>query len=196
MDQMFLAVSRHGESLCRSLRTVGVLYGLSASHLICALAFGESPTWKVFSNRSGWSVDYPSDWKVGSCRSCKDPTAPEVFVDFFPPMGSDSGLVMIEQLADKPSGMAVDSWLEELKQTANLNPRLKEQRFTVHDLPALSVRYRNPYNGGEEMESVYVVSGTRTFGIQFDGEKPGISLEKFGNYSIFLQMVKSFRVKP
>jgi hypothetical protein len=189
-------VSRDTERLRRSVRTVAVLYGLSASLVICALAFGESPTWKVFSNRAGWSVDYPSDWTIGSCRSCKDPTAPEVFVDFFPPTDSDSGWVMIERLADKPSGMAVDTWLEELKQTANLNPRLKEQRFTVHDIPALSVRYRNPHNGGEEMESVYVVSGTRTFEIQFDGEKPGISLEKFGNYSIFLQMVKSFRVKP
>jgi hypothetical protein len=79
---------------------------------------------------------------------------------------------------------------------ANLNPRLAEKRFTVHDLPALSVRYRNPNNSGEEMESVYVVSGSRTFAIDFNGEKPGLSLEQFGNYNTFLQMVKSFEVKP
>ena len=66
----------------------------------------------------------------------------------------------------------------------------------MHGLPALSVRYRNPDNSGEEMESVYVVSGSRTFAIEFSGEKPGLSLEKFGDYGIFLQMVKSFAVKP
>ena len=193
---MLSPVCRRAERLRRSIRTVGVLYGLSASLLICALAFGEGTPWKVFSNRAGWNIDYTSDWTIGSCTSCKDPTAPDVFVDFFPPTDSDSGWVMVEHLADKPSGMTVDTWLAEIKQTVNLNPRLKEQRFTVHDLPALSVRYRNPNNGGEEMESVYVVSGTRTFAIEFGGEKPGLSLEKFGNYGTFLQMVRSFGVKP
>ena len=66
----------------------------------------------------------------------------------------------------------------------------------VHDLPALRVRYRNSNNGGEEMESVYVISESRTFAIEFSGEKPGLFLEEFGNYNTFLQMVKSFRVKP
>jgi hypothetical protein len=103
---------------------------------------------------------------------------------------------MIEHLADKPSGMTMDTWFAEIKQTGNHNPRLKEQSFTVHDLPALSVRYRNPNSGGEEMEWVYVVSGSWTFAIEFSGEKPGLSLEKFANYNIFLQMVRSFRVKP
>ncbi len=89
----------------------------------------------------------------------------------------------------------MDAWLAELKQTANLNSRLKEERLTVHDLPALRVRYRNPYNGGEEKESVYVVSGFQTLEISFSGEKPGLSLDEFGNYETFLRMVKSFRVK-
>jgi hypothetical protein len=192
---MSRAISKLTESLQHSVRTVRVLNGLSASLLICALAFGEGPTWKVFSNRAGWSIDYPSDWTIASCKSCEDPTAPEVFVDFFPSTDRDSGWVMIEHLADKPSGMAVDTWFAELKQTANLNPRLKEQRFTTHDLPALCVRYRNANDGGEEMESVYVLSGSQTFAITFSGEEPGLSLEKFGNYNTFLQMVKSFRAK-
>jgi dihydrofolate reductase len=50
-----------------------------------------------------------------------------------------------------------------VKQTANLTLELKEQSFVLHDLPALIVRYRNPNSGGEEMESVYVVSGSQTF---------------------------------
>jgi hypothetical protein len=196
MSQMLRFVSKHFESWCRSVRIVAVLCGLSASLLLCAIAFSEGPAWKVFSNRAGWSISYPGDWTIGSCRSCKDPTAPEVFVDFFPPTDRESGWVMIEHLADKPSGMTVDTWFAEIKQTNNLNPRLKERSFILHDRPALSVRYRNSNNGGEEMESVYVVSGSRTFAINFSGEKPGLSLEQFGNYDTFLQMVKSFGVKP
>jgi hypothetical protein len=191
MSQMLRPISR----LRHSLRTVAVFYLLFALLLLYAIAFAEGPAWKVFSNRAGWSIEYPGDWTIGSCKNCKDPTAPEVFVDFFPPTGSESGWVMVEHLADKPSGMNLDAWFAEIKQTDDLNPRLKEQSFIVHDLPALSVRYRNPNNGGEEMESVYVVSGSRTFAIEFSGEKPGVSLEQFGNYNTFLQMVKSFRVK-
>jgi hypothetical protein len=45
------------------------------------------------------------------------------------------------------------------------------------------------------MEEVYVISGSRTFAITFDGDKPGFTLEKFGNYHTFLQMVETFEVK-
>jgi hypothetical protein len=103
---------------------------------------------------------------------------------------------MVEHLADKPIGTGVDAWFADLKRTANLNPRLREQRFMLQALPALSVRYRNPFNGGEEMEVVYLISGSRTFSIEFSGEKPGLALEKFANYNTFQQMVKSFRIKP
>jgi hypothetical protein len=41
-----------------------------------------------------------------------------------------------------------------------------------------------------------VMSGSRTFAIGFSGEKPGLALEQFGNYNTFLQMVKSFGIKP
>lgn len=163
--------------------------------LTYALAYGETPRWKVFSNRAGWSIKYPGDWRIASCRFCEDPTAPHVFVDFFPPVNTDSGWVMVEPLQDKPSGMALDGWFIEIKKTANLNPRLTEQRFILNDLPALKVRYRNLHEGGDEMEAVYVVSGSRTFAIKFAGDKPGLSLEKFGNYHTFLQMVGTFKVK-
>ena len=123
--------------------------------LICVLSFGilssGARKWRVFSNRGGWSIRYPSNWKIASCHSCTDP--------------------------------------------ANLNAKIKEERFTVNGLPALKVRYRNPDNGGSEMEDVYVIWGSRTFSVSFSGCKPGSSLEKMRNYETFLQMVASFRVK-
>jgi hypothetical protein len=102
---------------------------------------------------------------------------------------------MVEVLADKPSNTSDDAWFTEIKQTANQNPEVSEKEFTLNNLSALRVRYRNPSGGGHEMEEVYVVSGSRTFQISFDGNQPGLSLEKFRNYHTFLQMVETFRAK-
>lgn len=70
--------------------------------LACKAGHSETAKWKVFSNRAGWSIDYPSDWKVTSCKSCSDPTDPKVFVDFFPAAekDSDKGWLIVEHLAD------------------------------------------------------------------------------------------------
>lgn len=102
---------------------------------------------------------------------------------------------MLEHLADKPSTMAVDEWLNEVKRNANQNPQLTEERFMLNGLPALRVRYRNPSDGGLEMETVYVISREQTFSIDFSGEGGGAHLEALGNYVTYLEMVKTFKVK-
>jgi hypothetical protein len=149
-------------------------------------------TWKIFSNRAGWSISYPADWNIGSCRSCKDPTAPDVFVNFFPPSNIDfDGWVMVEHLASKPSDSSVDSWLADTARKANLNPRLSEKGITLDGSPALKVRYRTAT--GDETEVVYVVVGLETFEIHFGGQAPGVPLEKLGNYATYLKMLGTFR---
>ena len=160
-----------------------------------ALANAQAPTWKSFSNRAGWSIGYPADWTIASCKSCSDPAAPEVFVDFFPPRERGAGWVMIEHLAEKPSSMSADDWLADIKRTANQNPQLSEERFALDGLPALKVRYRNPSGGGYEMETVYVVSGAQTFAIGFSGDVQGFSVATSENYPTYLEMVKTFKVK-
>jgi len=156
----------------------------------------ETKNWKVFSNRAGWSIKYPTDWKISSCQSCLDPTDPKVFVDFFPPTtnNSDEGWVQISHVANKPTNKSVDEWLTGLKTTLNLNPILKEEKITINNLPALKVRYRNPYAGGQESETVYLVSGSQTFTVAFSGNKAGVILEKFGNHNVYLQMLSTFNV--
>lgn len=153
------------------------------------------PSCKTFANRAGWTMNYPADWTVASCFSCSDPTAPEVYVDFFPPKKPEAGSVIVEHLADMPSNMSVDEWLNELKKTENQNPQLTEKRFTLNNLPALRIRYRNPSDGGQEMEAVYVVSRGQTFSIGFSAEGGGLPLEASGNYATYLEMVKSFKAK-
>jgi hypothetical protein len=170
-------------------------WGFVFLFLVCALGQGETSRWRVFSNRAGWSIKYPADWKIASCHSCSDPTAPNVYVDFFPPGDSDSGWVMVSHLEDRPSSTTLDAWFNDVKQRANQNPRISEQRLTLGDLPALKVRYRNPSGGGRETEHVYVISDSQTFSISFGGEKPGLVLEKYENYPIYLEMVETFKVK-
>lgn len=149
-------------------------------------------TWKIFSNRAGWSISYPADWNIGSCRSCKDPTASEVFVDFFPPGKIDSdGWVTVEHLSSKPSDSSVYVWLADTAKKANLNPRLREERITLDGSPALKVRYRTAT--GDETEAVYVVVGLQTFEIHFGGQAPGVPLEKLSNYATYLKMLGTFR---
>jgi len=45
------------------------------------------------------------------------------------------------------------------------------------------------------MEDVYAISGSRTFAITFDGDTLGLTLEEFGNFHTFLQLVETFEVK-
>jgi len=169
--------------------TVGFLF------LVCVRGYGDTSKWKIFSNRAGWTIKYPPDWKIASCHSCSDPAAPHVFVDFFPPRDVVSGWVMISPLEDKPSSTTLDAWFNDIKQRANRNPEISEERLTLGELPALKVRYRNPSNGGREMEDVYVVSGLQTFSISFGGEKPGLALSEYRNYPIYLEMLGTFKVK-
>lgn len=164
--------------------------------IVCALPFSlqhqRASDWKTFSNRGGWSVQYPPDWKISSCRSCSDPTAPDVFVDFLPPGNGDSGWVMIEHLQDKPANENVDRWLAYVEKSADLNPILHEERFTLRGLPALRVRYRNP--SLDETEAVYISSDAQTYSIEYqDGDHK--TLESSPNYQTYRRMTKSFTVK-
>jgi hypothetical protein len=98
---------------------------------------------------------------------------------------------MVEHLASKPSGSSVDAWFADISKTANLNPRLNEERITLDGSPALKVRYHTAT--GDEMEVVYVVFGLETFEIHFGGQAPGIPFEKLGNYATYLKMLGTFR---
>jgi hypothetical protein len=172
-----------------------LLYVAIVAAATAPITLSAQSLWNIFSNRSGWSVNYPKDWTIASCQSCPDPTAPKVFVNFYPPKNVEGGSVTVESLGDRPSNMAVDEWLNELKKTANQNPQLKEERFTLNGLPALRVRYRNRSVGGTEIETVYVVARSKAFSIDFSAGGAGVALEESGTYSIYLKMVKTFKVK-
>lgn len=153
----------------------------------------ETTRWETFTNRSGWSIEYPANWKITSCHSCLDPSAPDVFVDFSPPevKDFDEGWLMIERLADKPANKSLDEWLAEVKSTDNRIPPIKEEKSTLNGLPVLQVRYRDPSGKGYEMETVYVISNSKTFAISFQG-KEGPSIESLGNYGIYRRMLSTF----
>jgi hypothetical protein len=183
----------HGQAFQR--QAVGFLTFL---FLILDFATGQTDAskWKTFSNRAGWSIDYPADWKISSCHACPDPAEADVFVNFFPPTPRefDKGSLMIVPLVDKPAGKGTEEWFSEVKKTHNLNTQIKEESLTLNNLPALKVRYRNPSGLGYEMETTYVISNSKTFAISFQGGKPGSILETLGNYPIYLRMLSTFRI--
>jgi hypothetical protein len=187
------------QSSLKARRNVGQLtfVHLSVLLVLCELlpiALAAKPKWKTFSNRAGWSVAYPASWTIGSCRSCADPSAPDVYVDFSP-SNQKAGSVMVQHLADQPSNVNLDQWFTEIKTTANQNPQVSEEKVSLGGLAALRVRYRNLDNGGSWMEAVYVAAHGQTFSIDFSGEAGGPALEALENYEIYLDMVKSFKVK-
>ncbi len=124
----------------------------------------DTAKWKTFTNRAGWSIKHPSNWKVGSCRSCPDPADPDVFVSIYSP--SDDELLMVEHLIDKPRSQSVRDWLDDTKTKANLNPRISEEWITLAGEPALRVVTRNA--DSTQSEVVYLVHGVSTFQISFD----------------------------
>jgi hypothetical protein len=173
-----------------------LIAALSLALLLSSNASGaKAKGWKLFKNRAGWSIEYPSDWQTGSCHSCPDTSAPNVFVTFLPPVDStNDGSVMVSPLQDKPNNISLDSWFADIESKANLNPRISEQRFTLNGLSALRVRYLNPVTG-IEMEEVYVLSGSHTFSISLSDDRPGRKLENLRNYSVYAKMVESFKVE-
>ena len=124
----------------------------------------DTATWRTFTNRAGWSIKHPRDWRVGSCRSCTDPADPNVFVSIYNP--SDAELLMVEHLVDKPKAQSVREWLDDIKMKVNLNPRLSEEWITLAGEPALRVITRN--SDSTQSEDIYVVHAISTFQITFD----------------------------
>jgi hypothetical protein len=80
--------------------------------------------WKTFTNRAGWSIQYPANWTIGSCHSCSDPAAENVFVTFSDPHRATDSL-MIEHLISKPADKSDSQWLQEMSK--NPNARTSEE---------------------------------------------------------------------
>lgn len=162
--------------------------------LWCPFTSAAANEWKTFSSRTGWSIEYPSDWSTASCHSCPDPRAPGVYVDFFPPNNQDGdGWVMVEPLASKPTHETADEWLSEIAGSANLNPQLGAKKLTVSGLPALRVLYRT--SNGQQMEAVYVVAGRQTFSIGFSGDALRAPINTLPRYAIYNRMIDTFHVR-
>jgi len=124
---------------------------------------GDTSRWKTFASRAGWSIRYPPDLHVSSCRQCEDPTAPEVFVDF---SGSSGQVwVMIEPLADRRAGQSIQQWLDEVQHITVLSPALSKQWVFIDGAPTLRVMNRPSDSGGTENN--YVAHGLKTFAIRF-----------------------------
>jgi hypothetical protein len=107
---------------------------------------------------------------------------------------ANDGFVIVSPLENKPLAISLDAWFAKVESSENQNPETARLSFILNGLPALKVRYINTNMGGAEIEEVYVVSGSRTFSIEFSGDHAG-RLETLRNFPVYTKMVESFKVR-
>lgn len=158
-----------------------------------ASAQHDGVVWKTFENRRGWSISYPSDWRISSCRACPDPTDPDVFADFTSP--SWETVMVLPIFKPKPASESVDSWFWDLgKNGPGPAPDFKRilyERWTLNGMPALHVRYRDLDQ--MEWDTNYVLTACGTFMIGLSGIKPG-KIQSSTNYHRYLEMLHSLSI--
>jgi hypothetical protein len=144
---------------------------------------GDISRWTAFASRAGWTIRYPPDLHISSCRQCEDPTDPDVAVAFSTSSGQI--IVMIEPLADKGAGLSTSQWLSEVGHDTVLSPILSEQSTFIDG--ALSLIVVNGKADSEKTENIYISHGARTFAVRFP------HIQDASIRSICRQMLSTFR---
>jgi len=139
----------------------------------------DAAKWATFMNKAGWAIKYPATLKVGSCRQCSDPTAPDAFVIFRDPSTGES--MMIEPLIEKPADQNITKWLQGLSQTTVANPRVSDESIFLDGRPALKVL--NKGADANETLNIYVINGSKTFAIRISNARN----------AVYQQMLSTFR---
>jgi hypothetical protein len=143
---------------------------------------GDVSGWKTFEDSAGWTIKYPPDWQVSSCRKCSGPIDRYQFVTFHDP--SISELIVIESLGDKPADQSIENWVNDVKRKMVLTPQLNQEWIVLHGLRVLKVRNRNP--DSSESENVYIINNSKTFLIRASD----IRNRRF--YRVYQQILSTF----
>jgi hypothetical protein len=120
--------------------------------------------WKKFASRSGWTIRYPSNWRIRSCKGCLDPTERGVFVDIYDP--SRNEIIFIESFLRRPLNETNDDWLVDLSHKSVLNPRVGEAWVDFNGMRALSVINAN--TDSTESQNIYVTNGVVAVAIRIN----------------------------
>jgi hypothetical protein len=169
------------------MKLITLVLGMVVIAAQAPLKAEQALAWKTFTNRAGWSVQYPAGWTVGSCHSCPDPAADNGYVTFWDPhRATDS--VMISHLAPKPADKTASQWLQEM---SNSNSGTSEEAVLIDGVPALKVRTRN--RTGRESEAVYVIRNSDTFEIEIYDDNVGERIQDLSIYPIYQHMLSTFR---
>ena len=147
-------------------------------------------SWKTYEDRFGWTIEYPSQWTAYSSCPVGCPAPGEAVIFNHPnPKPIDDGVVIVSTTGDlKPGSVDTQSWLSQIKHTANVNPIVLETPTTIGGDPALTVRYEQA--GGNQMETTYVVHGNLTFEIEISARK---KIQDLPDYNACVHMLSTFR---
>ncbi len=143
-------------------------------------------SWSTYvDERFGWSVEYPSTWKVhNSCPAgCQ---APGDAVSFSNPVSGN--WVIVSSMTDPLRGRNITERLSALRHT-NQNPIVKEAPVKIGQLQALTVRYANQEL---QMESTYLVTESAYFKVSVSSSNWPI--EQLPDYPAYRHLLESFKI--
>ncbi len=149
-----------------------------------------------FESRGGWSIEYPKNWTFSSCKNCPDPTNPNVYVTFTPPIEIDprDGQVQIIPLAGKSSDKTKDEWYALMKASIAPSTVTFENKITIDGIEAYLVRFKDE-GGTIEGQSVFMLTNdNRAFVISIGSRKPNVTVLNLGNYPVYEKMLNSFKI--
>lgn len=152
-------------------------------------------SWKWYTNitKSSYSISYPPEYRLGSCRACDDLTTAEL-ITFTPPEPAGYGTVKIEVLRKKEKSESTDQFLEDISRV-DMNPVVSgsKERIQLNGFETLTTMTSNY---GYETKNIFIlIYGTQGLHISFSGigspENRGIALKDLKNYSVYELMVSS-----
>lgn len=154
-----------------------------------------SASWKMYTNtKYGYSINYPSEYRIGSCRVCFDLSTAD-FITLDPPQKDGYGGIMISHLRDRKSGESLEEYLEDIS-GVDANPVVQgsKNRFKLNGYEALVTVTKNY---GYENKNVFVTNGGSVIHFRFSGvtspSNKGISLADYKNLDIFNKILSTFR---
>jgi hypothetical protein len=164
--------------------------------------------WKTLTSKTGWSIQYPSEYSATSCNAC-DIADMDVFVNFFP--ASALGATNLLQLRIYPSKeFAKQSLQDMLGSLKSENQRagfrlVSSQDITISGFPALDIVYVLTNDteisaDQDQIEQVYIKTPQNMYNIltiTTDGGHPGNNreMQNFANYQIIKKMLATVKIE-
>ena len=183
LSMLTAACCQLGATLVISVAVLNAFGSLDLAQVQSGTERRDAPDWRKFTSRAGWTLEYPSDLTISSCRQCTDPTDPNVFVAFS--RRSGEVIALIEPLADKIVSQSSRQWLSDVARDTILSPILSKEWVSTPG--ALELVVVNGDSKSDKSENVYILHGVKTLAVRIP------HVQDIGVRSISKRMLSTFK---